>query len=385
MSEQKKPARKKLHLGGILIYILFLVLCGFGGYFGGEAIDRITGGDDKLAMLYFGVAFLGLIIAVVVQIILHEGGHLLFGLMSRYKFVSFNVMGFICQKDENGKIKAGRMQIAGAGGQCLMAPPAYNDGDFPFTLYNLGGVLANLITAAIFALLAWLIPVLWLRILLVMQVIIGVFFACTNGLPIPVASIQNDGKNLLCIRKDKPARRAFWLQMSIAAELAKGLRLKDMPDDWFAPQPEASMDNAIVSTISVLTTNRLMDQQNFDDAEKEIRALLGRKDGILGLHRMIMSCDGAVCELLAGRPADLTEALSLRENQQLMKAMKTNPSILRTWYAVALLKEQDAAQAEKLLAAFEEASKKYPNPQEIVGERELLETIRAAAAKETEA
>lgn len=381
MSDQKKSAKakSKAKIGGLLAYIVLLIASGCAGFFGADAIDAMTGGDDKLFLGYLGLMILGLVLALLVQIVIHEGGHLVFGLLSGYKFVSFNVMGIVWQKGENGKLRMGRIQIAGAGGQCLMAPPAYNDGDFSFTLYNLGGVLANLIAAALCALLAWAIPVVWVRILLLAQVIVAVISAITNGLPIPVAAIQNDSKNLLCIRKDMTARRAFWVQMSIAAELSRGLRLKDMPDDWFAPMPEKAMDNPIVSAIAVMNTSRLMDQLDFAAAEKEIRCLLAREKGILGLYRMTMSCDGAICELVAGRPGDLTEALSTKENQQLMKAMRTYPSILRTQYALALLKDRDAAKAEKMLAEFETAAKKHPNPQEIVGERELIAACQAAA------
>lgn len=381
MSDQKKSAKakSKAKIGGLFAYIVLLIISGCAGFFGADAIDAMTGGDDKLFLVYLGLTLLGLVLALLVQIVIHEGGHLVFGLLSGYKFVSFNVMGFIWQRDEGGKLRMGRMQIAGAGGQCLMAPPVYNGGDFPFTLYNLGGVLANLISAAVFGLLVWAIPVVWVRILLLTQVIVAVISAITNGLPIPVAAIQNDSKNLLCIRKDTTARRAFWVQMSIAAELACGVRLKDMPDDWFAPMPEKAMDNPIVSAIAVMNTSRLMDLMDFAAAEKEIRRLLAREKGILGLYRMTMSCDGALCELIAGRPGDLTEALSTKENQQLMKAMKTYPSILRTQYALALLKDKDAANAEKLLAGFDAAAKKHPNPQEIVGERELIAAAQEAA------
>lgn len=379
MSEQQKPARKKVNLGGIIGTAIALIGGGCLGFLGAEWIDTMTGGDDKLFFIYLGVMMLGMLLAFLVQIVLHEGGHLIFGLLSGYRFVSFNVMGIIWQKDENGRLRVGQMQIAGAGGQCLMAPPAYNGGDFPFMLYNLGGVLVKLITAVIFALLAWVIPVAWVRILLMLLAIVGVVFAITNGLPIPVAAIQNDSKNLICIRRDMNARRAFWVQMSIAAELARGTRIKDMPADWFAPMPEEAMDNPIVSSVAVLNTSRLMDQLDFAGAEAEILRLMAREKGVMGLYRMTMSCDGAICELVAGRPGSLTEALSAKENQQLMKAMTTHPAILRTQYALALLRDKDAAKAEKLLAEFEKAAKKHPHPQEIVGERELIAACQAAA------
>ena len=384
MSENQSPKaqNRKVNVGGV-IGIVVMLLIGFAvGFFGAEAIDNMGGGDGGKFFINLGIALVGLYLAFFLQIVLHEAGHLVFGLLTGYNFVSFNVFGFIWQKGPDGKLRMGRMQIAGAGGQCLMAPPEYNDGEFPFALYNLGGVLMNLLTGAAFALLAAVIPVTWLKILLLMQTMVGVAFALTNGLPLRTEAIQNDGKNLLCIRKDEVARRAFWVQMSVAAEQARGRRIKSMPEEWFAPAPEDKMDNVIVSAVAVINTTRLMDKLDFDAAEKEIRALLAREKGVLGLYRTSIACDGAVCELIAGRPADLTESLSTKANQQIMKAMKRHPSILRTQYAIALLKERDVQKADKLLAAFEAAAKKHPNPQEIVAERELIFAIQAASLKQ---
>ena len=376
---RKQTAGKKMNLSGLLSTVVLMLFGGALGIFGAMTIDQLSGGDDQLFFIYLAVMLAGLLFAWFVQIVVHESGHLLFGLMSGYKFVSFNVLGFVWHRDDQGKLRVGRIQIAGAGGQCLMAPPVYNGGDFPFTLYNLGGVLINLITAALCALLAWLIPSAPVRILLMMQTLVGVGFAILNGLPIPVAAIQNDGKNLLCIRRDAHARRAFWVQMSLAAALSEGQRLKDLPEDWFAAFPEETLDNPIISAVAVLNTNRLMDKLDLAAAEAEIRTLLARKKGVLGLYRMTLSCDGAVCELIAHRPGSITEQLASPENQQLMKAMKSHPSILRTQYALALLQDKDAARAEKLLAGFEKAAQKHPSQAEIIGERELIKAIQAAA------
>ncbi len=369
------PSKKKNILGHIISLLLGAALGAFIGIFGASYIDTLSGGNDALFFLYLG---LGLILAYVAQIVLHEGGHLITGLMSGYRFVSFNILGFIWQKDANGKLRMGRMQIAGAGGQCLMAPPDYNGGNFPFTLYNLGGALANLVSAGIFALLMWLIPAAPLRILLLPQVLVGVLLGLANGLPIPVAAIQNDGTNLLCIRKDEHARRAFWVQMSIAAELARGTRLKDMPADWFATYPDEAMNNPIICAVAVMNTSRLMDQLDFDAAEPAITALLAREKGVLDLYRASMSCDGAVCELISGRPGPITSVLEEKNIQQILNAMKNHPTILRTRYALALLKENDEEQAQKYLANFEAAAVKHPNPQEIVSERELIAAIQNA-------
>lgn len=369
-------------LRGILLGLLFIAACGATGFLLAMYADSVATTDAQAFGLIFG-AMLLFVLAALLQIILHEGGHMLFGLATGYEFVSFNVFGFIFHKGLDGKVKLSRMQIAGAGGQCLMAPPAYDDGNFPYTLYNLGGVAMNLLVAAVCLLLAYPVRGIPLLFLFLMAMgVVGVLFALTNGLPIPVAAIQNDGTNQRCISRDKHARRAFWVQMTIAAEVARGKRMREMPDEWFAPAPEEAMDNPIVSSVAVFAANRCMDALDLAGAEKACRALLARKNGVVELHRMSLYCDGATCEMIAGRPADLTQGLDSKTNRQLMTAMKTNPAILRTRYALALLRDRDAQQAEKVLKEFEAAAPAHPFPQEIVGERELIAVIRAAAPGE---
>lgn len=376
-SNQKKAGRGKK----LLATLIPLLFGGAIGFVASIALGDAAGDNSGLYFLYLGVFLVSLIAAFVLQIILHEAGHLVFGRLTGYRFVSFNVMGHIWQKDKEGNVHRGRMQIAGAGGQCLMAPPDYNGGDFPFTAYNLGGVLMNLLVSLVCALLMWLNPFAVPDILLGCMAGVGVLFALTNGLPIPVASIQNDGRNLLCIRRNLHARRAFWDQMAIAAALAEGTRIKSMPDAWFEPFPEEEMDNPIVSAIAVMNTTRLMDEMNFPAAEEAIRALLARKKGILGLYRTSMACDGAVCELIAGRPGPLTAMLAEEQHAGIMKAMKAHPTILRTQYALALLRDRDADAAARILDAFEKAAKTHPNPQEIAGEREIIFAVQQSALK----
>ena len=66
--------------------------------------------------------FAGMYVALFFHIIIHEAGHLVFGLMTGYKFCSFRVASFMWLK-ENGKLKLKRLSVAGTGGQCLMSPP----------------------------------------------------------------------------------------------------------------------------------------------------------------------------------------------------------------------------------------------------------------------
>ena len=69
--------------------------------------------------------FLWLALAIVLyilQLILHEAGHYLFGRLTGYTFVSFRIDNYTWIK-ENGKLVLKRFKIPGTGGQCLMMPP----------------------------------------------------------------------------------------------------------------------------------------------------------------------------------------------------------------------------------------------------------------------
>ena len=94
------------------------------------------------------VLLLIMYVAIFAQIIIHEAGHLIFGLVSGYQFSSFRIFSFMWVK-ENGRIRLRRLSVAGTGGQCLMAPPDMVDGKIPLVLYNLGGSLMNFISAIV--------------------------------------------------------------------------------------------------------------------------------------------------------------------------------------------------------------------------------------------
>lgn len=82
------------------------------------------------------------------QTIIHELGHLVFGLISKYKFLSFRI-GSLTLIKIDGKYKLKSMKIAGTAGQCLLIPPEVEPNKLPITLYLLGGGLFNLISSGI--------------------------------------------------------------------------------------------------------------------------------------------------------------------------------------------------------------------------------------------
>ncbi|MBQ8827855.1 MAG: M50 family metallopeptidase [Clostridia bacterium] len=378
MKEKKK---KKKFLWQKYVYMAFCVLLGVAC--GGLMVTYMnSSGFEKTfreGILSFFVLILTLYAALFVQIIIHEAGHLVFGLLSGYKFSSFRVMSFMWVK-EGGRIKFRRLTIAGTGGQCLMSPPELSDGKIPVVLYNFGGSLMNIIAGLVFLGLYFVfanVPIL--STVMIITAAIGFISAVMNGVPMRMGTVDNDGYNAVSLTRSCNAMRSFWVQMKINEQISKGIRLKDMPDEWFDIPDDGDMKNSMVAAIGVFACNRLVDMHKFDEADKLMAHLLEIDSGMVDLHRNLMICDRMYIELITENRNEVIEEMVTKEQKKFMKSMKTFPSVLRTEYVYALLGEKDIAKAERIKACFEKHAKKYPYPSEIQSERELVEIAEKKA------
>ena len=373
MPDKRKEKRAK-NKGQWISIVLFLLIGAACGVLILMYLD-FPGQQGKTHLANF-VSFLLLLIgmyaAMLIQIILHEAGHLIFGLLTGYRFSSFRIFNLIWVRLED-RIQFKKLNIAGTGGQCLMIPPDLKDGRMPVMLYNFGGAIVNLITAIICFGLSFLCPVRSLGwTILMMFAVIGLAFALINGLPVKMGAVNNDGRNALDLSRSEEATRAFWIQMKVNEQISKGIRLKDMPEEWFTVPSEASMNNGIIATLGVLACGRLMDQHLFEEADKLMKRLLSRQNGIVGLYRNLMVCDRMYVEMISENRKEILDGMRSKDQLKIMKAMKKYPSVLRTEYVYALLAEKDPAKAQKAMAQFDQCTKSYPYPSEIDGERELI-------------
>ena len=360
--------KKKFKLMQIVPVIIFMIMGGLCGVLGAKYID-----DNKYGFMGFIVIIVILYAAILIQIIIHEGGHLIFGLLSGYKFSSFRIFNFMLIK-EDGKFKIKNLSLAGTGGQCLMSPPELIDGEIPYKLYNLGGSMLNVIVSAIFLGIYAIWPdVQGFSIFLLILSIVGITFAFMNGVPMRLGIIDNDGYNALSLGKNSSALKAFWIQLKVNELASKGVRLKDMPDELFVIPNNEEMKNSMVAASGVFTCNRLIDEHKFEEAQKLINNFLKSDTAIIGLHRNLLICDEIYCKIILGNDKDEINSLLSKEQKKFMKAMKKFPSVVRTEYVYALLIEEDKNKADEIKNIFNKISKTYPYKSEIESEAELIE------------
>ncbi len=360
----------------------FAIYTAAGGICGVSAINMLGSFMGNMnIVLFFAIFYISLYAMIFVQTIAHESGHLIFGLLTGYVFSSFRIGSAIMIK-QNGKLKVKRYNLAGTGGQCLMVPPTPDEnGDIPYVLYNLGGSLMNIICGVITLIIYIAVPQGFFGYILLCNTLMAFAIALTNGIPLKLGLVNNDGHNAISLGKDKNALHAFWQQLKKNEANSKNIRLKDMPKEWFEIPSDADLNNSLISTIKVFNCNRLMDEHRFDEAKAEIEKTIYSNFAVLDIYKRLLVCDLAFCEMISSNDKSKVERLFDKGQKKLMRAMGKNPSVIRTLYAHSLLCEENKNNAERYLKNFEKAALSYPYACEIESERELMAKADEAKAR----
>ena len=356
----------KIFLKGLLYTMAIIV----GVYYGLAFIGALMSGTDGVT--YFLDLILAIFLAYNINVVVHEGGHLVFGLLTGYRFCSFRIWSFMLIK-QDGKLNLRRFKLMGTGGQCLMIPPEHEQTKASVILYNLGGVIFNLIFAILCFVLNTILPEIYiLSTFLWMSAVLSIITLITNGIPLNLGGIANDGMNALHLSKNPDAAEAFRKTLIINAAQTEGMRISEMPDEWFRLPDGADMQNIHCASLAVFSASRPLESGDTVAAEQEITKLLASDYNIIGLHRHLLTCDLIYAKLINDPTVDISYHLSPMLSK-VMQSMKNYPSIIRTQHAVALLSEKNQGKAEKIFACFDRKTADFPYRQDVETERSLME------------
>lgn len=375
-----KKAKQSLPKGFVAVFFLIGAVCGI---FMSAFLDyRFT----RFGFLgEMAIELVLMLIAFPLQLIIHEAGHLVAGLISGYSFSSFRIYNIMFVK-EGERVRVKRHSVPGTAGQCLMIPPETEDGKAPVIFYNLGGALLNLISIPLCFLLARVFFYHdFIYAFFILLALDGFIVAATNGIPMKLGTVNNDGSNARELWKNDEANLIFCNQFKVIEAITGGKRIREMPKEWFFMPSEAGMKNSVTASGALFYLNRLMDEGKNGEALELINRLLNMDSALIGLHRyMLMSEKVTLTLILEMDNAELREIYESQEYQAFLKQMKNNISIVRSQYAYARLCLRDGKAADELRAQFEKCVPKHPYPVEIEGERELINMIDELANKEGE-
>ena len=372
--------KKKKNYGDIAAKIIMLLtgaVCGIFIIFTMNFFGTLVKGPAAF-LLMFAEAMIIMYIASFVQTIIHESGHLIFGLITGYKFVSFRIGHFMFIK-EKGRLKIKLYNVVGTAGQCLMMPPQWNE-KIPYRLYNLGGCIMNAATA-LFALAAYFAAGAegFFALCMAMLAVMGLSMALTNGIPMRVGGISNDGMNAALLGKKENTLRAFWLQLYVNGLIAKGERYRNMPREWFRLPEGDELSDPICCAMGVMLYNFCFDMHEFDEAEQTINYMLNAP-GLLDVEKNELLCELLFLRVLRGAPKEEIDSLLTPKLNKYIKATANYVSRRRLAYAYQLLYLKNYSTAQKCLEVFERTAATYPYSAETENEREIIEIVKQKAS-----
>lgn len=271
-----KKVRKKSKWTNRIIIIIGAIVGFFLGLLGGIIEDKgIIKSDSYIWYLCLGLLIY--LVCVVVHIIIHEAGHLVFGLLTGYKFLSFRIFSITFIKID-GRIQRKKYSIKGTAGQCILIPPERNeDGSFPFLLYNLGGGLANIIVSIPFIMAAALTDNAVLSTVFIAFSLSGIILGATNLIPMDLG-VQNDGMNIKGMLKYRYLQDSFYLQLKVYKEMCKGKLITEYDPEIFA-LPDDKADRYTLTAFNYLYSYyRLLAEHDFDGAYEYLMELVDKAE-----------------------------------------------------------------------------------------------------------
>lgn len=301
--------------------------------------------------LYTGIFMFIFIGWSLLHVVIHEFGHLIFGLSAGYSFLSFSIYPFSIIKQDNGYTFS-KFNKKGIAGQCLMQPSKNTSSLKSAVIYNLGGVMLNLIIVALTILLIKIIqPVGYTLLLMRLFYFAGFVLAITNLLPVVMNGIATDGYNTLMLIVDENSLKALNNGLSIYAQTLSGSLYQELPLDYFYLDDTFNLNNPLLSMILFYRTLYLMEIREYDQAYSLMNNSLQSYPKMLPHYKSLLETELIFLDMLSGK-----DLLYLENKYESFYEVVKNPNNDLTTLRVKMVYSQFIVKEKSL---HEEYSLKY--------------------------
>lgn len=214
----------------------------------------------------FGLLLVVFAISFIIQIFIHELGHLLFGLISSYEFSSFRILSYLIIK-KDGKLKLERYTIPGTAGQCLMKPKTKDASLSSALIFNLGGGILNIIVSLTLLIIHYKFIEgssfsMYSRALIAA----GVFAAITNLIPMKMGQITNDGYNVLQLIKDPTSLQVFNETLIVQDFITRGSTYDEVPQELLYFNEDYDYNNSLLAGSLAFYHASLVNKESYEKA-----------------------------------------------------------------------------------------------------------------------
>ncbi len=339
-----------------------------------EFIEKLQSSDVMEISLSALVGMASFLLSLAILIPVHEAGHLVCGLITGYKFVSFRIFNYTFIKTD-GKIRIKVFSIAGTGGQCLLMPPKQPIEKISTGWYNAGGVLANILMLLLVSPLFMLdLHPLVFEVLVIFS-LTDLLLILMNGIPFKSGVVGNDAYNMLWLRHNPLSKHAFVLQLRSNAMIQEGLRPKDMPNDWFENKTDIDYKNPFEVSIPLMHASRLIDKMQLEEAYHEFDLLYQHRNEMMQLYVNEIACELAFCMMATGRKEKAESLIDAKLRKYIISYQKVMSSKLRILCGIALYIEQDKEKAYDIYRSLLSSKDKYLLQGEVMSDLAIMERM----------
>ncbi|MCM1334329.1 MAG: M50 family metallopeptidase [Bacteroides sp.] len=329
----------------LIVTVGFMILVGreVGLFPDLAAPEAGAGASAGLLLLGFALFFL----FYLLTILLHEAGHLVFGLLTGWRFTSFRV-GNLTLIRRGGRFLLRRANLPGTAGQCLLEPPDGGYENCPSALYHLGGGLMNLIVGAVALAIAFALPPVAGSVLRVLA-LVNFAVAASNLIPTSRKGMTNDGYLAAELKNDPRSREASYLLLKAYAALIRVTYFNELPEELVRDiLGYECRDLTSVSEANVYfyRSDFALYRGDYADA-KAVSERLAYGEGVLEMFRKEAREKLLYFALMDGAPREEIERLYDPALKEHLKKKPDIPATRRLMYAIKLLYEKDEAAAER--------------------------------------
>ena len=307
-------------------------------------------GSLRRDLLFLGSSFVAFILH---HIIIHESGHLVAGLLTGFRFVSFRIFTLtLIRKDDRYQWR--NFSLGGSWGQCQMAPPQRPLEEIDTRWYNLGGVLANIVvsTLALVLLLcscscsccASTFPPL-AKAFLITLTSFGYLLAFINGYPDNWNGVNNDGYNLLYLEKTPDDKRRFCQILEANANIQNGMQPKEMPDEMFPVEEHINWQEGLQVNWQLMVVARLENQHRWEEAYALLQEGLAQRQHMATIFQKELTLEMVFVCLVTGRIEEARQLYTERLRRYVKKFMKSHSNKQRIYFATTLLLDGNREEA----------------------------------------
>lgn len=343
-----------------------------------EFIGKLIKTDYYEMLMVAGVSVLTFLLSIPFVLFFHELGHLVFGIISGYKFVSFRVFNYTMIRVD-GMIKVKKFAIEGTGGQCLLTPPDIQLDKIPTTLYIAGGLIANLILllAAISSLVCLDNPMA--KTALFIFILTDAMVLLINGIPMKINGLGNDAYDMLLLRRSQLSKQGFIIQLKSNALIQNGTRPKDLPSEWFVTPTPVDYSNPLEVSLPLEYASILIDRMKYSQAILLFNDLYNHKEQLIPLYIKEVACELTFLNLVSGH---VDEAKKIIADNDLMKYVQTYRKVMsskdRILCAITLYVDGNRKEAERIFAKLLAHENDYLLQGEVKSDLALMKSILQA-------